>query len=577
MRQINKKRNTAKSKKITSTFFLFWIFTGTHILLGCEHKPDSKNLEASDVFPSTLVQSAGAIDETFVEEVVREIASDAYEGRAPGTDGDKKTQNYLIQRLEEMGYVGGAKGGGWIQPFALIGLNTQQPKTWSFETSKGNLTLQQGNEFILASGQQASLTRLENAELVFVGYGIQAPEYGWDDYKGQNVQGKILVMMNNDPDWDPDLFQGQTRLFYGRWVYKYEIAARLGAAGVIIIHTDYSAGYPWQVVQTSWTGVQFELPNEGEPTIDIKAWMTEDASKKLINQSGFDLDKLRQLAKQKEFEPVFLGTKTSLQVKVDKTSQSTANVLAILPGSKWTDEAIIYTAHHDHLGIDLSSTEEDRIYNGAKDNASGVASVLSIAKAFKTNPSPPKRSVLFAFVGAEEQGLLGSAYYARYPTFEAGKIAANINIDSAQVYGKTADISFIGYGRSSIDSIARKVADFQSRSITGDQKPSAGYFYRSDHFSLAKIGVPSLNYKGGSQFKGTEISSIDVLQARYVAEIYHQPKDEIDANWRFDGLVEDAQFGFYAGWLIANQKGLPTWNAGDEFEASRLQAINRTD
>ena len=537
----------------------------------------SKNHNDVSQFSGSLIQAANNIEKAYIEEVVKEISSDDYEGRGPGTRGDKKTQNYLIKQLESMGYTGGAKDGSWTQPFTLIGLNTEQPTAWSFSTSKGNTTFEQSSDFILASGQQTSQTELANAELVFVGYGIQALEYGWDDYKGQNMAGKVLVMMNNDPEWDPELFEGEMRLFYGRWVYKYEIAARLGAAGVIIIHTDYSAGYPWQVVQTSWTGTQFELPNEGEPTLAIKAWMTEDASKRLLDQSGFELESLMKQARDKDFRPVNLGSTTSLSVRVDITAQTTANILGLLPGTELSDEVVVYTAHHDHLGLDAMLEGSDQIYNGAKDNASGVASVLSIAKAFKTAQPAPKRSVLFAFVGAEEQGLLGSAYYARYPTFRAGKIAANINIDSAQVYGRTTDISFIGYGRSSIDQTAETVAEYQGRTITGDQNPSAGYFYRSDHFSLAKIGVPSLNYKGGSQFQVASNTSGGELQAKYVAEHYHQPSDEIDASWRFDGLVEDAQFGFYAGWLIANQEQLPSWKPGDEFEAPRKKAINDAD
>ena len=534
----------------------------------------SKSTDNVTNFPGSLVQAANNIEEDYIEKVIKEISSDDYEGRGPGTVGDKKTQSYLVKQLESMDYTGGAKDGSWTQPFTLIGLNTEQPKSWSFHTSKGNTTFEQSSDFILASGQQATQSELTKAELVFVGYGIQAPEYGWDDYKGQNMTGKVLVMMNNDPEWDPELFEGEMRLFYGRWVYKYEIAARLGAAGVIIIHTDYSAGYPWQVVQTSWTGTQFELPNEGEPTLAIKAWMTEDASKRLLDQSGFDLASLVEQARDKNFRPVNLGSTTSLTVRVDKSAQTTANILGLLPGTELPDEVVVYTAHHDHLGLDATLKDSDQIYNGAKDNASGVASVLAIAKAFKAAKSAPKRSVLFAFVGAEEQGLLGSAYYARYPTFSAGKIAANINIDSAQVYGRTTDISFIGYGRSSIDQTAETVAEYQGRTITGDQNPSAGYFYRSDHFSLAKIGVPSLNYKGGSQFQAASNTSGGELQARYVAEHYHQPSDEIDASWRFDGLVEDAQFGFYAGWVIANQEQLPSWKPGDEFEAPRKKAIN---
>ena len=571
MSQTIKARVSKKAKNNKPTIYLSWVALCMLFLCACDYSKSTDNVTN---FPGSLVQAANNIKEDYIENVIKEISSDDYEGRGPGTVGDKKTQSYLVKQLESMGYIGGAKNGSWTQPFTLIGLNTEQPKIWSFHTSKGNNTFEQSSDFILASGQQATQSELTKAELVFVGYGIQAPEYGWDDYKGQNMTGKVLVMMNNDPEWDPELFEGEMRLFYGRWVYKYEIAARLGAAGVIIIHTDYSAGYPWQVVQTSWTGTQFELPNEGEPTLAIKAWMTEDASKRLLDQSGFDLASLVEKARDKNFRPVHLGSTTSLTVRVDKTAQTTANILGLLPGTELPDEVVVYTAHHDHLGLDATLKDSDQIYNGAKDNASGVASVLAIAKAFKAAKSAPKRSVLFAFVGAEEQGLLGSAYYARYPTFSAGKIAANINIDSAQVYGRTTDISFIGYGRSSIDQTAETVAEYQGRTITGDQNPSAGYFYRSDHFCLAKIRVPSLNYKGGSQFQAASNTSGGELQARYVAEHYHQPSDEIDASWRFDGLVEDAQFGFYAGWVIANQEQLPSWKPGDEFEAPRKKAIN---
>ena len=519
-------------------------------------------------------QAAGAIREVYIHDVVREISSDVYEGRGPGTGGDLKTQRFLIDQLKDMGYQGGSASGDWAQPFELVGLNSEQPKKWSFQTPKNDLTLEQGKDFIVASGKQASQVNLSNAELVFVGYGIQAKEYGWDDYKDADIMGKVLVMLNNDPDWDPLIFAGETRLFYGRWVYKFEIAARLGAAGVIIIHTDHSAGYPWQVVQTSWAGTQFELPNEGEPTVRIKAWMTEGASKKLFEASNLNLDELIESARSKEFRPVSLIASTSLTMQVNRSKQSTANVLALMLGTDLSDEVVIYTAHHDHLGVSDNPEIEDQIYNGAKDNASGVASVLSIAKAFRALKVVPRRSILFAFVGAEEQGLLGSAYYARNPTFPPGKIAANINIDSAQVYGRTKDLSFIGYGRSSIDKVANQVAKLQGRSITGDQNPSAGYFYRSDHFSLAKIGVPSLNYKGGSDFTNNESETGTSLQEKYVANLYHQPSDEIDENWRYDGLVEDSKFGFYSGWVIANQDEMPTWKEGDEFEQPRKDAIN---
>tara|TARA_B110000971_G_scaffold102598_1_gene105479 strand:- start:2445 stop:4139 length:1695 start_codon:yes stop_codon:yes gene_type:complete len=524
------------------------------------------------------VDAAAHILETDIRADIEELSSDAYEGRGPGTKGDRMTQTYLVSRLKALGLKPGAENNSWLQPFELIALDAAQPESWSFNTPSGVQTYQQSSDFIVAGGKQDLAANLEQAQLVFVGYGIQAPEYDWDDYKGLDASGKVLIMMNNDPDWDPNLFGGEMRMYYGRWTYKYEIAAKLGAAGVIIIHTDHSAGYPWQVVQTSWTGPQFELPNEGEPTLEIKGWMSNASLSQLLASAGQNLDSLKQQARSRDFQPVELPITTDMVLPINITSNTSANVLARLPGSDLSDGVIVYTAHHDHLGIGVATSPgEDVIYNGALDNATGVASVLAISKAFTQLPNAPKRSVLFAFVGAEEQGLLGSKYLAQHPPVAPGKIAAAINMDGAQINGRSLDISYVGFGRSTVDQAAQKAADLQGRVIKGDQDPSKGYFYRSDHFSLAKIGVPSLNFEGGEDLRNGGIEAGKAFNEIYTNQNYHQPSDEITSAWLFDGMVEDAQFGFYTGWVLANQTELPAWYAGDEFEAARLDALKAAE
>jgi Zn-dependent M28 family amino/carboxypeptidase len=434
--------------------------------------------------------AASEITDPYMREIIAEISSDAYEGRGPGSAGDKKTRDYLARRMEDLGLEPGGADGSWEQPFDLVGVNATQPDTWTFEGHGKSMTLKQWDQFIAGSGIQEERVDIENAELVFVGYGIQAPEYDWDDYKGADLEGKILVMMNNDPDWDPELFAGETRLWYGRWDYKYLSAAKQGAAGAIIIHTQPSAGYPFQVVQTSWTGEQFELPAGDEPRIKVPAWVTEDTARELVAMAGYDLDELRERAYNRDFEPVPLGINSSIGMDVELNRVRSANLLGLIPGSdpELRNEAVIYTAHHDHLGISTANEAGDTIYNGAYDNASGVALVMGIAKALKAMPEAPRRSILIALVGAEEQGLLGSKYYAENPTFRPGKIAANINYDTVNVWGHTHDVTFIGLGKSTADEITQLIAAEQGRVVKPDQFPSRGSFYRSDQFSFAKIG-----------------------------------------------------------------------------------------
>jgi len=410
-----------------------------------------------------------------------------------------------------------------------------------------------------------------------VGYGIQAPEHGWDDFKGQDLKGKVLLMLNNDPDWDPQLFLGDTRLYYGRWTYKYESAARQGAAGAIIIHTTPSAGYPFQVVQSSWTGEQVELPASGEPRIQVKGWLTEDASRELVKLAGQDLDQLIASAKSKEFTPVPLGVTTSLDFKTTLNRSNTANVGGVLEGSDpaLSNEYVIYTAHHDHLGIGEPNAEGDKIYNGAMDNASGMAQLLAIGKAFKALPQPPKRSIMLLFVAAEEQGLLGSKFYAEHPSVAPGRIVANINYDGGNIWGRAKDIVYVGKGKSTLDDYVGAIARMQGRVVTADQYPDRGFFYRSDQFNFAKIGVPALYLDTGTDFIDKPADWGKQQHAAYEEKHYHQPSDEIAADWNFDGMIEDARLGFYVGDNIANAAAadLPKWMPGDEFEAARAAAL----
>jgi len=520
-------------------------------------------------------QAAQLITEEFIREIIVEISSDKYEGRGPASAGDEAARRYLAGRMADLGLEPGAADGGWEQPFDLVGVTTDQPDSWSFEGHGVSTTLKQWDQFIVSSGVQQERVDVESAELVFVGYGIQAPEYDWDDYKNVDINGKIVLIMNNDPDWDPDLFEGETRLWYGRWDYKYLTAAKNGAAGAIIIHTIPSAGYPFQVVQTSWTGEQFELPAGDEPRNLVNAWVTEDTARQLVAMASMDLDELREAAYSRDFEPIPLGITTSIGMDVKLNSVRTANVLGLIRGSdpELGDEVVIFSSHHDHLGIGTPNESGDTIYNGAMDNASGVAQVIAIARAFMALPEAPRRSILICLVGAEEQGLLGSKWYAANPTFPPGKIAANLNYDGGNIWGDTRDITYVGLGKSSIDQIVKRIADEQGRVVKPDQFADRGYFYRSDQFSFAKIGVPAMYLDTGTDFvdRPPEWGKQQIDQ--YTNVHYHQPSDEYDPNWNLDGMIQDALIGYWAGLAIANADEMPTWNEGDEFEAVRLEAL----
>src|SRR5437773_1641630 len=434
---------------------------------------------------------------------VRFLASDLLEGRGPASRWDQLARAYIAGRLEGMGLQPGAPGGSWQQVFDMVGISTRSPQTVRFARGSEGVDLRVHEDYIAFSGAARPEVRLEAAEVVFVGYGIVAPEYQWDDLKGADLRGKVLLVMNNDPEDDPALFAGKTRLYYGRWDYKYDQAARQGAAGAIIIHTAASAGYKWQVVQTSWTGEQFSLPAEtGDAALPVKAWATEEACRRVVRLAGQDLDALRASAQKRDFRPLPLGVTVSLVLRNEVQTKQTANVIARLLGSDpvLARETVLYTAHHDHLGIKPGAQPgHDAIYNGALDNASGVAALLGIAEAMKALPERPRRTILFAAVAAEEQGLLGSRYLAANPPVPAGRLAADINIDGVNIWGPSQDVSVVGLGKSNLDDWIRALAAAQGREVVGDQFPDRGSFYRSDQLSFARIGVPAAYLKAGTR------------------------------------------------------------------------------
>jgi Zn-dependent M28 family amino/carboxypeptidase len=525
--------------------------------------------------PYAAIDAAGKqITADVLRDHITKISSDEFEGRGPTTKGDQLMRSYLADQLKALGYQPGAEGGAWEQPFDLVGVAAAMPPAWTFSRGGKSMSAKWWDEYIAGSGVQDARGAIKNAEVVFVGYGIQAPEYGWDDFKGKNLKGKVLLMLNNDPDWDPTIFAGSTRLYYGRWSYKYESAARQGAAGAIIIHTTSSAGYPFQVVQTSWSGEQFELPVEGEPRVQVRGWLTEDAARALVKFAGKDLNALYEAAKHKEFAPIALGVTTSLSFTNKISRGKTGNVLGLLPGSDpaLSKEVVVYSAHHDHLGIGKPDKTGDKIYNGAMDNASGCAQVLAIAKAIKALPTPPRRSTLILFVAGEEQGLLGSKYYATHPTVPAGKIAVDINYDGGDIWGRTHDVTYVGKGKTTLDGLVDEVAARQQRVVKPDQFPDRGHFYRSDQFSFARVGVPGVYLGSGTDFVGRPTGwGRDQLE-HYERTNYHQPSDQIQPDWNFDGMIENAQLGLAIGVRVGNADALPGWVPGDEFEAARKQS-----
>jgi Zn-dependent M28 family amino/carboxypeptidase len=526
--------------------------------------------------PPGFEQASGTIQGEGLLADVSALASDEFEGRGPGSDGDRTARTYLADRLAEMGYEPFFADDSWEQSFEIMGVTGNFPETWTFTGTDG-LTdgFAYADEYMVNSGVQQPEVSIRDTEVIFVGYGIQAPEENWDDFKGVDVSGKILLMLNDDPHWDPDLFAGERKLYYGRWRYKYESAARQGAAGALIVHTTPSAGYPWSVVRSSNIGEQFELPAGDEPRTLVNGYLTEDASRRLAALGGHDLDALFEAARSPDFEPIPLGVTTTLEFTNDIRSTETANVAGILPGSdpELADEIMVFSAHHDHFGIGEPDETGDTIYNGALDNGVAMAQALSVAAAFAELPERPRRSVMIFFCAAEEQGLLGSQYFTRSNAVVPGLLVANINFELGNIWGPTRDVIIYGLGKSELDDWVEAGAATQGRTIRSEQDVRAGWFYRSDQFSFARIGVPAMWFKSGVDFIGHDEAWGEARYAEWIENKYHSPADEVEDDWNLVGLAEDARLAFMVGAAVTNADDPPTWYPGDEFEATRKAAL----
>ena len=508
------------------------------------------------------------------------LASDEFEGRGPATPGEEKTVSYLVSEFKKLGLQPGNPDGTFIQNAHLVGI-TSQP-TLSFTVGGQPMALENINEFVAFSTRVQPHIEGRDRDVVFVGYGIVAPEFGWDDYKGVDVRGKTVVMLINDPPvvdpatgkLDPKVFGGAAMTYYGRWTYKYEIAAQKGAAACLIVHETGPAAYPFGVVITSWSRENFEIrsPDGNAGNVALAGWLTLDTTKKLFTACGQNFDALKKSAGTREFRPVALGATASFTIENKLREVDSRNVIAPLPGADPTlrTEYLIYSAHWDHLGRDLK-LKGDQIYNGAADNAAGVAVLLELAQAYKALPAAqqPKRSVLFLSITAEEKGLLGSRYYAQNPLYPLTQTVADINMDGANQFGPTRDMETVGYGASTIDDVGLAVARAQSREMKPESHPERGGYYRSDHFEFAKVGVPSYYPKSGKLFIGKPDDYGEKLINDYIAHDYHQVSDEVKPDWTFESAAQDTEFLMQVGLRVANDTVWPTWNPGNEFKARR--------
>jgi Zn-dependent M28 family amino/carboxypeptidase len=516
---------------------------------------------------------------------IKVLASDEFEGRAPGTKGEELSVNYITDQFKKIGLKPGNPDGSYTQEVPLAGIKSE-PRM-SFAVREGTIDLKYPDDFIASSARLQSEIKINNSEIVFVGYGIVASEYGWDDYRNVDVRGKTLLMLIGDPPipdpkdsskLDEKMFKGKAMTYYGRWTYKYEIAAQKGAAAAVIIHQTQSAGYPYSVVKTSWGKENYEIdsPNKNTDALEARLWVTLDTAKKLLTACGQDFDALTKSAITKEFRPAVLDAKADIDIKQQLRSFKSHNVIGKLEGSdpKLRDEYIIYTAHWDHLGRN-PSLQGDQIYNGAIDNASGVASLIQLAAAFaKLNP-PPKRSVLFIATTAEEAGLLGAKFYAQHPLYPLEKTLADINIDTINPWGKTRDIEDLSNDNSTLDDLLTAAAKRNGRVMKPNSQPEKGGFYRADHFEFSKRGVPSLYTGGGKDFIGKPPDFGQQKKDDYTAHHYHQVSDEVNLNWDLSGAVQDVQLLFEVGYQVANGDKFPEWKPGSEFKGKRDSMLKK--
>jgi len=503
---------------------------------------------------------------------LKTLASDDFQGRAPATPGGQKTQDYLAKQMTDLGIAPGAPNGSFFQEVPIVESVVER----NFVLSVPGNTYKYFTDVVAFSGVEKARVQVQG-DVVFVGYGINAPELKWNDYEGVNVQGKWVMIMVNDPPApadEPTLFGGPALTYYGRWTYKFEEAARQGAAGALLIHTDASATYPWQVVQSSWTGTQYSLPPQaGEPALGVKAWISNASAIDLARRGGKNLDQLRDAASKRGFKAVPLNIKAAATLTQRSARKTASNVIGVIKGASKPDEAVFYTAHWDHFGMrdpqPGDKPDTDRIFNGAYDNASGCAGVLEIARAFARAPQKPARSIYFAFVTGEESGLLGSQFLAANSPVPPEKIAANINIDGVNYLGATTDMVQLGSERSSIGPMIEAILKERSRTLTGDTHPERGYFFRSDHFSFAKKGVPAISLSEPKQFTGPKAADLLKKQEAYNDTDYHQPSDQYDPSWDFTGGVNDMRVLAQLGWRIAQAPDMPTYNAGEQFAEIR--------
>jgi Zn-dependent M28 family amino/carboxypeptidase len=499
---------------------------------------------------------------------IRVLASDAFEGRAPSSRGEELTLAYLEEQLTAAGVQPGNRG-SFRQPVPLVSITADPDIELRVRGRGGETVLRYGEDVMVWTKRVVPHVSVSNSEMVFVGYGVVAPEYGWNDYEGLDVRGKTVVMLVNDPGFateDPALFTGRAMTYYGRWTYKLEEAARQGAEAALIVHETEPASYGWDVVRGSWAGEQFGLIAEDRnlSRVAVEGWITDSAARALFARAAQDFDGLKQAALARDFRPVSLGLNASISVRNTIRESTSHNIVGIIPGSERPDEYVIYTAHWDHLGRD-----GDEIFNGAVDNASGTGGLLVLARAFAALEPRPARSIVFLPVTAEEQGLLGSAHYAEHPVFPLDRTVAVINIDVLNYIGPTRDITIVGYGNSELDRYVEEVAAQFSRRVMPDQRPEAGSFYRSDHFSFAKQGVPALYPNMGRDLVDGGVERGRELADRYVAERYHKPADEYSPDQDWSGGAADLSIVFEIGRRLANTDEWPNWAEGNEFRAAR--------
>ena len=516
---------------------------------------------------------------------IKILASDEFEGRAPGTKGEDLSVNYITEQFAKVGLKPGNPNGSYVQEVPLAGIASEP--MMSFTVGDKTTDLKYPDDYVASSARLQEDIKIDNADVVFVGYGIVAPEYGWDDYKNVDVKGKTILMLINDPaipdpkdpsKLDEKMFKGKAMTYFGRWTYKYEIAAQKGAAAAVIIHETEPAAYPYSVVKTSWAKENFELdqPDKNMGAVQVRSWITLDVAKKLLADSGQDFDALKKAALKKNFRPVALKAKANISIKQTLRSFKSRNVVGKIEGSdpKLSDEWVIYTAHWDHLGrhLDLPG---DQIFNGAIDNASGVASIIQLGAAFaKLNP-PPRRSVLFMATTAEEAGLLGAKFYAEHPLYPLEKTLADINIDTVNPWGKTKDLEDLSNGNSTLDDMLATAAKRNGREMKPNSQPEKGSFYRADQFEFYKVGVPALYTGGGKDIIGKPPDFGQQKKDDYLAHIYHQVSDQVNPEWDLSGAAQDMQLLLEVGYQVANGDKFPEWKSGTEFKAKRDEMLKK--